>query len=214
VLSGGTTKRRRVVLIAAAGVALALPARAYAVDHAVLILAPTKLAAHPAWNVHARIVDAAYIGQEIFGVSLTRSFLKGRAEELHEFAPASQGTFTFDGQRGRWEGALGVVAVMRLRSRWTSQPREHRTRSRNLRIAGVLLPAYQLPCKGRSCFARAPILQDDPPFQFHRRGYLQSRRPGRLHPACVDRRYELSEIADAFRYLGEGHAQGKVVLTV
>ncbi|MGZ8739952.1 MAG: NAD(P)-dependent alcohol dehydrogenase [Gaiellaceae bacterium] len=30
----------------------------------------------------------------------------------------------------------------------------------------------------------------------------------------VDRRYELSEVADAFRYLGAGHAQGKVVVTV
>ena len=30
----------------------------------------------------------------------------------------------------------------------------------------------------------------------------------------IDRRYPLSEVADAFRYLGEGHAQGKVVVTV
>ena len=30
----------------------------------------------------------------------------------------------------------------------------------------------------------------------------------------IDRRYELSEIADAFRYMGEGHAQGKIVLAV
>ena len=30
----------------------------------------------------------------------------------------------------------------------------------------------------------------------------------------IDRRYELSEISDAFRYLGEGHAQGKVVISV
>jgi NADPH:quinone reductase-like Zn-dependent oxidoreductase len=30
----------------------------------------------------------------------------------------------------------------------------------------------------------------------------------------IDRRYELSEIADAFRYLGEGHAQGKIAVTV
>jgi NADPH:quinone reductase-like Zn-dependent oxidoreductase len=30
----------------------------------------------------------------------------------------------------------------------------------------------------------------------------------------IDRRYELNEIADALRYMGEGHAQGKVVLTV
>jgi NADPH:quinone reductase-like Zn-dependent oxidoreductase len=29
----------------------------------------------------------------------------------------------------------------------------------------------------------------------------------------VDKRYEMSDVADAFRYLGEGHARGKVVLT-
>ena len=36
---------------------------------------------------------------------------------------------------------------------------------------------------------------------------------GKVTPV-VDRQYELSEAADAFRYLGEGHAQGKVVITV
>jgi NADPH:quinone reductase-like Zn-dependent oxidoreductase len=36
---------------------------------------------------------------------------------------------------------------------------------------------------------------------------------GKVTPV-IDRRYELSEIVDALRYLGEGHAQGKVVLTV
>lgn len=30
----------------------------------------------------------------------------------------------------------------------------------------------------------------------------------------VDRSYELSKTADAFRYLGEGHAQGKIVVTM
>ncbi|MCB8979804.1 MAG: NAD(P)-dependent alcohol dehydrogenase [Ardenticatenaceae bacterium] len=30
----------------------------------------------------------------------------------------------------------------------------------------------------------------------------------------IDRRYPLSEVADAFRYMGEGRAQGKVVITV
>jgi NADPH:quinone reductase-like Zn-dependent oxidoreductase len=32
--------------------------------------------------------------------------------------------------------------------------------------------------------------------------------------SVIDRHYELSEIANALRYLGEGHAQGKVILTV
>jgi NADPH:quinone reductase-like Zn-dependent oxidoreductase len=36
---------------------------------------------------------------------------------------------------------------------------------------------------------------------------------GKVTPV-IDRRYELTEIADAFRYLGEGHAQGKIVITV
>ncbi len=36
---------------------------------------------------------------------------------------------------------------------------------------------------------------------------------GKVTPV-IDRRYELSEIADALRYLGEGHARGKIVITV
>jgi len=36
---------------------------------------------------------------------------------------------------------------------------------------------------------------------------------GKVTPV-IDRRYELSEIAEALTYLGEGHAQGKVVVTV
>jgi NADPH:quinone reductase-like Zn-dependent oxidoreductase len=36
---------------------------------------------------------------------------------------------------------------------------------------------------------------------------------GKVTPV-IDRRYELSEIADAFRYLGEGHCRSKVVITV
>jgi NADPH:quinone reductase-like Zn-dependent oxidoreductase len=30
----------------------------------------------------------------------------------------------------------------------------------------------------------------------------------------VERNYPLSQAADAFRYLGEGHAQGKLVITM
>jgi NADPH:quinone reductase-like Zn-dependent oxidoreductase len=41
------------------------------------------------------------------------------------------------------------------------------------------------------------------------RGLLEA---GKVKPV-IDRRYELSEIADAFRYLGEGHARGKIVIT-
>ena len=30
----------------------------------------------------------------------------------------------------------------------------------------------------------------------------------------IDRRYPLNEVAEAVRYYGEGHAQGKVVITI
>jgi NADPH:quinone reductase-like Zn-dependent oxidoreductase len=36
---------------------------------------------------------------------------------------------------------------------------------------------------------------------------------GKVRPV-IDRRYELSEIAEAFRYLGEGHCRGKLVIAV
>lgn len=36
---------------------------------------------------------------------------------------------------------------------------------------------------------------------------------GKVKP-IIDKRYELSELADAFRYLEEGHARGKIVLTM
>lgn len=36
---------------------------------------------------------------------------------------------------------------------------------------------------------------------------------GKVVPV-IDRRYKFSEVADAFRYLGEGHAQGKIVVTM
>jgi len=33
-------------------------------------------------------------------------------------------------------------------------------------------------------------------------------------PTVIDRRFALSEVPEALRYLGEGHAKGKVVITV
>jgi NADPH:quinone reductase-like Zn-dependent oxidoreductase len=36
---------------------------------------------------------------------------------------------------------------------------------------------------------------------------------GKLTPV-VDRRYELSQVSAALRYLGEGHVRGKIVITV
>ena len=36
---------------------------------------------------------------------------------------------------------------------------------------------------------------------------------GNVKPV-VEKRYELGEVADALRYMGEGHTQGKIVINV
>ena len=36
---------------------------------------------------------------------------------------------------------------------------------------------------------------------------------GKIFPV-IDRRYPLSEVPEALRYFGEGHAKGKIVITV
>jgi NADPH:quinone reductase-like Zn-dependent oxidoreductase len=36
---------------------------------------------------------------------------------------------------------------------------------------------------------------------------------GKIRPV-IDRRYSLDKVTDAMRYLGEGHARGKVVINV
>ena len=67
-----------------------------------------------------------------------------------------------------------------------------------------------LASRGRSqtvTFFVAKITKDDLAFL---RGLIEA---GKVKPV-IDRRYELSQAPDALRYLGEGHARGKVVLTV
>jgi NADPH:quinone reductase-like Zn-dependent oxidoreductase len=44
--------------------------------------------------------------------------------------------------------------------------------------------------------------------------YLKELIEGGKVVPVIDRRYPLSETADAIRYHGEGHARGKVVVTV
>jgi NADPH:quinone reductase-like Zn-dependent oxidoreductase len=43
--------------------------------------------------------------------------------------------------------------------------------------------------------------------------YVARPQVGLLKPRS-NRRYEVSDIADALRYLGEGHARGKIVITL
>ena len=126
-------ERRSIVLIVAVGAALALPARAYAVDHLVLDISPMRVApavtakatkqerarvkALAPWRLHGRVVGRNFYrfgDPEIFGVTLSRSFPAGRGDELHAFRAAPKQTMTFDGQRGRWEARFGNALTLRM----------------------------------------------------------------------------------------------------
>ena len=126
-------ERRSIVVLVAVGAALAVPARAHAVDHLVLDISPARVAAPVSakaskqerarvkalapWRLHGRVVgrDFYRLGDpEIFGVTLSRSFPAGRGDELHAFRAAPKQTVTFDGQRGRWEARFGNALTLRM----------------------------------------------------------------------------------------------------
>ena len=127
------------VLVAAIGIAFALPARADAIDHVVFDISPTRIAAPAAvkaskqerarlrqlapWRLDGRIVGRDFYrpgDAEIFGVSLTRSFSNGH--ELHAFRAAPRQTTTFDGERGRLEARFGKTLVINMEIVATSAP--------------------------------------------------------------------------------------------
>jgi hypothetical protein len=145
------------VLIAAVGIALTLPARANAVDHVVLDISPTRIAALvpvkaskqerariralARWRLDGRVVGRDFYrpgDAEIFGVRLTRVFTNGR--ELHALRAAPKQTVTFDGERGRLEAAFGKTLVVTMDIVSSSPPHP------------VEAP---LPCRGN--FARVAV---------------------------------------------------------
>ena len=127
------------VLVAVIGIAFALPARAHAVDHLVLDISPTRMAAAASvktskqerarlrqlarWRLDARIVGRDFYRSgdaEIFGVSLTRSFSNGH--ELHAFRAAPRQTVTFDGERGRLKARFGKTLAIDMEIVATAAP--------------------------------------------------------------------------------------------
>lgn len=127
------------VVVAAIGIAFALPARAHAIDHVVLDISPTRIATAvsvktskqerarlrqlASWRLDGRIVGRDFYrpgDAEIFGVSLTRSFSNGH--ELHAFRAAPRQTVTFDGERGRLEARFGKTLAIAMEIVATGAP--------------------------------------------------------------------------------------------
>jgi NADPH:quinone reductase-like Zn-dependent oxidoreductase len=71
----------------------------------------------------------------------------------------------------------------------------------------VRLRLGSLRSSQKATFFVAKLLKED---LLVLRGLLEA---GTVKPV-VDRRFALSQAADAFRYLGKGHARGKVIVTI
>ncbi len=113
--------RKLVVAIAAA---LALPAGAQAADYVGLTVDKTKVA--PGWTLAGTHTSGSfYRGDEIFGLTLRRSFLGARGEEQHALrAHPKRSLISFDGRTGRWRtnGQLGSVAAIDMAITSTGTP--------------------------------------------------------------------------------------------
>lgn len=111
-------------LIVAISAALTLPAGAHAADYVGLTVASTGIA--PGWTLSATHTSAAfYRGDEIFALTLRRTFLGNRGEEQHALrAHPKQPLISFDGRTGRWQtkGRLGGVAAIDMRITATGEP--------------------------------------------------------------------------------------------
>jgi NADPH:quinone reductase-like Zn-dependent oxidoreductase len=78
---------------------------------------------------------------------------------------------------------------------------------------GTLLQVLLLgPVTGRSAGKKVRVLAVRLGAQ-HLAPFVELCRSGRI-TTVIDRRYPLSEVPEALRYLGDGHARGKVVITV
>ena len=84
-----------------------------------------------------------------------------------------------------------------------------RRANRGVRRLGkaVRTVAASIPGRRKAIFFITKIDRDDLAF------VRQLLEDGKVTPV-IDRRYDLDDIRDALAYLGEGHAQGKVVVTV
>jgi hypothetical protein len=95
---------RRLIVVAAVLAAGVAPPSALAVDHVSLNVLPSRLGGGADWYVRAYVpAIELYGGRELLGVTLTRTFRSGTAEESHALrASLETKTISFDGRRGVW----------------------------------------------------------------------------------------------------------------
>lgn len=153
---------------------------------------------------------ARAFGAEVTAVCSTRNIERVRALGADHVVDYTKADFTRSGQR--YDLVLGVSAhhsIFEYRRVLTQHGIYVAVGGGPGRIVEALILGSILSQLGQKkmTFFIAKIHQKDLAF------LSQLMETGRVAPV-IDRRYPLSDAAEALRYLAEGHAQGKVVITI
>jgi NADPH:quinone reductase-like Zn-dependent oxidoreductase len=157
---------------------------------------------------------AKALGAEVTAVCSTRNVDQARSLGADHVVDYTREDFTrgarrydllFDNAGSRSWSACARVLAPRARLVLVGAPMGNHLLGPLGHIAGMLLRS--LPSRRSAVFFVAKLNRAD---LTTLRELVEAEK---VRPV-VDRRYELSEIADALRYMGEGHARGKVVVAV
>ena len=154
---------------------------------------------------------AKYFGAEVTGVDSTRKLDMLRSIGADQVIDYTQEDFTKNGQR--YDLIIDVVTYRSI----FDYKRALSPKGIYVTIGGSMARVFQLlflgplitmtGSKKMGILAWKPNKKEDLDF------LNELFEAGKVVPV-IDRRYPLSEVAGAIRYLGEGHARGKVVITV
>ncbi|MCH8274508.1 MAG: NAD(P)-dependent alcohol dehydrogenase [Armatimonadetes bacterium] len=146
---------------------------------------------------------AKSFGAEVTGVCSTRNLDMVRSIGADRVIDYSEEDFTQTG--GRYDLILDAVGNHSL----SDCKRALHANGIYVAVAGSLVRALWIAMTGRKRMVGMLTKSNREDM-----GFLKELlETGKVTPV-IDRRYPLSEVAEALRYLEEGHAQGKVVITV
>ncbi len=144
---------------------------------------------------------AKSFGAEVTGVCSTRNLEMVRSIGADHVIDYTQEDFTQN--EGRYDLILDIVA-----NRSTSDYMRALTPNGNY-VAVAFNPSTMFPRGGSKKASQLSHKANDKDLVVMK-DLIEA---GKVVPV-IDRRYPLSEVAEALRYFGEGHSQGKVVITV
>ncbi|MBE0699406.1 MAG: NAD(P)-dependent alcohol dehydrogenase, partial [Anaerolineaceae bacterium] len=151
-----------------------------------------------------------YYGAEVTAVCSTRNVDMARTLGADHIIDYTQEDFTQNGQR--YDLILAVNGYHPI----SAYQRALTTKGNYVMIGGSMAQLFEVMLQGPRISKkdgqqlRALTLKPNPKDMPLLKELLET---GKVVPV-MDKRYSLSEVPDAFRYFGEGHARGKIVITV